>query len=89
MYSVITFTDNIQPIALPTVNDMGKTAVVLSGWGKTSAGNFLLPNTLQYTTVFTLTHEECAKRLETTSAKSFLKSYNICAVDKKGIEKRD
>lgn len=31
----IVFTANIQPIALPTQNDPGNTAVVVSGWGKT------------------------------------------------------
>lgn len=81
----IAFTDHIQPIALPTQDDMGNTQVIISGWGKTSAGNFLLPSTLQYAPVTTLSYEDCAKQLEKTSAKSFLKSYNICAVDKKGV----
>lgn len=82
---MITFTDNIQPIALPTVDDAGNTAVVLSGWGKTSVYNFLLPSNLQYAQVVTLSPEECASRFAGSSAKAFLKAYNLCAVDKKGV----
>lgn len=33
--SEITFTPNIAPIGLPTKNDAGNTAAILSGWGRT------------------------------------------------------
>lgn len=81
----IAFTANIQPIALPKQNDLGKTPVVLSGWGKTSATSFLLPMDLQYADVITLSNEECAKKFQGNSARALLKSYNICAMDKRGV----
>lgn len=81
----ISFTANIQPIALPTQNDLGKTPVVISGWGKTKANNIFLPTNLQYVQVYTLSNEECAKKLPDGSVRAILKNYNICAVDKKGM----
>lgn len=78
----ITFTANIQPIALPKQNDLGNTRVVISGWGKRGANKILLPSVLQYAELTTLNHQECEKRFEGTPVRSFVRSYTLCALDK-------
>lgn len=40
---------------------------------------------LQYAEVVTLSHEECVKKFQGNSARALLKSYNICAMDKRGV----
>lgn len=81
----ITFTPNIQPIALPKQNDPGNTAAVVSGWGKTTQRAILPASVMQYAQMTTLNYQECAKKLVGSPTKSFLKSYNVCGLNKLGV----
>lgn len=79
----ITFTPNIQPIALPKQNDQGNTAAIVSGWGKASPRAIWLPSNLQYAEMTTLNYEQCGAKLGPN--KSMLKSYNVCGLNKLGV----
>ncbi|EDW65431.1 serine protease SP24D [Drosophila virilis] len=52
------YSENIQPIALPTKNTPGGVDVIISGWGRIKHGGDL-PRYLQWNTLKSLTLDEC------------------------------
>lgn len=87
----ITFTDAIQPIALPSANlpEEGNTPVLLSGWGRTSyptpIGKPQLPDILQFTYPHTLSFKDCVKRFKGTGAGSNVHESNVCTINAKNV----
>lgn len=82
----ITFTDLIQPIALPKKNlpeDQG-VQVILSGWGRNRFPWPDIPDVLQFSEFETISSEECATRfVNVPKFRDAIRKENLCAMDKK------
>ncbi|KAH8291584.1 hypothetical protein KR018_001721, partial [Drosophila ironensis] len=52
------FSDNIQPIALPSANTPADADIIVSGWGRLKAGGDL-PRYLQYNTLRSISLDQC------------------------------
>jgi secreted trypsin-like serine protease len=81
----ITFTDLIQPIALPTSQLNGMTRVVLSGWGKhQSAASFATPDILQFSELTAIGQDECKSRYDDVPMlQAKIHESVVCTLDKK------
>lgn len=87
----ITFTDTIQPIALPSADlpEAGDTPVLLSGWGRTSyptpIGKPQLPDILQFTHPRTLSTTNCKRLFKGIPAASNVHESNLCTINAKNV----
>uniref|UniRef100_A0A182Q608 Peptidase S1 domain-containing protein n=1 Tax=Anopheles farauti TaxID=69004 RepID=A0A182Q608_9DIPT len=71
----VEFSDNIQPVRLPTgSNNYADQPVVVSGWGLTQTGG-QVSQTLQYATLQVITNSECQK----TFSPLIIRKSTLCA----------
>lgn len=81
----ITFTDLIQPVALPTSNlpDDKSVQLVLAGWGRDHFPLPTTPDVLQYSEMKTISINECSKRFGNIPIlQRMLHEGNVCTLDK-------
>jgi len=80
----ITFTNLIQPIALPTSPLEATARVVLTGWGKHKFPKKIIPDVLQFSELQTIDRNECSTRFGSMPMlQNFIYDTIVCTVDKK------
>lgn len=80
----ITFTNLIQPIALPTSPIKATERVVLSGWGKHKFPKKVIPDVLQFSELQTIDQNDCTSRFDSIPMlQNFIYETIVCTVDKK------
>lgn len=82
----ITFTDLIQPIALPKSPLNAAELVIMTGWGKHKFPESFIPDILQFSEVATIDYDKCVKLYDSIPLlQSFVRgnTRTVCTVDKK------
>lgn len=81
--TAMTFTVNIQPIALGSAVVGGGVNAIVTGWGTTSASATSLPNNLQQLSTTTLTNADCQARSRPAD-RPYIFNSKICTFTRTG-----